>query len=499
MKNKILIILAVSLASATACNDWLDVKPRTEQTADDMFETYQGYKDALIGCYMKMKARGLYGEHLTMTTIEYLAQHWDFGGGYNGNLADPAKKWDYEDFYLKAEVKNIYSGLYNVIVQANDILAALPKTGETAIKHADTRAIFEGEALALRAFCHFDILRLFGQMPSGGAKKVKLPYSENVSFDPVAYYDYAAFCAKIEKDLLAAEKLLLESDPFVPYSRTTVNASDYNYSLHNPDLFLRYRPLRLNYWAVKALEARFYLYTGQTRKAHAAALAVINARNQDETGKFALSDITDQTTRFALPDETLFALNSPDMKDYIPVLFRRENSTRIYLYMSPEKLETMFGEPEETSTNNRYKYLWDHEVYIGDGVYCPVLKKYDQSNLSGSVLDQMLKEQIIPLLRLSEVYLIAMETSDDMAEINALYDTYRIKRNIVGTTFSSKDEVMEMIIDEYRRELFGEGQMFFTYKRTGAGRMLWTDDENTVVGESAYVLPLPATEYDPNI
>ena len=38
--------------SAVSCNDWLDVRPDTEQKEEDQFSTYKGFRDALTGCYI---------------------------------------------------------------------------------------------------------------------------------------------------------------------------------------------------------------------------------------------------------------------------------------------------------------------------------------------------------------------------------------------------------------------------------------------------------------
>ena len=57
------------------------------------------------------------------------------------------------------------------------------------------------------------------------------------------------------------------------------------------------------------------------------------------------------------------------------------------------------------------------------------------------------------------------------------------------------DFMKEWIIREYHREFYGEGQMFYTYKRLGANSMIRGEQEVT---ESEYILPLPSTEYNPN-
>ena len=70
-------------------------------------------------------------------------------------------------------------------------------------------------------------------------------------------------------------------------------------------------------------------------------------------------------------------------------------------------------------------------------------------------------------------------------------------RNILleGEAFASLDEVQQVLVDEYRREFYAEGQMFYVYKRTNTKNMLWY---NAAVTESEYILPLPDTEFNPN-
>ena len=103
----------------------------------------------------------------------------------------------------------------------------------------------------------------------------------------------------------------------------------------------------------------------------------------------------------------------------------------------------------------------------------------------------------MPMLRTSEIYLIAIETSDDLAEVNSLYQEYMLSHNVIAAAgFASLDDVKTWIVNEYRREFYGEGQMFYTYKRLGAKDMLWSP---VPVSENTYIIPLPESEYDPNM
>ena len=61
MKKYVIISLCFWMFFSS-CNNWLDVKPQGQTEEEDMYTTYEGFKNALIGCYMKLKNRTLYGE-----------------------------------------------------------------------------------------------------------------------------------------------------------------------------------------------------------------------------------------------------------------------------------------------------------------------------------------------------------------------------------------------------------------------------------------------------
>ena len=44
---QVVFLLVAGLLSATSCNDWLDVKPKTEEEAEELFSTIDGFKSAL--------------------------------------------------------------------------------------------------------------------------------------------------------------------------------------------------------------------------------------------------------------------------------------------------------------------------------------------------------------------------------------------------------------------------------------------------------------------
>ena len=93
---------------AGGCNDWLDVKPKSQAESEELFSREQGFKDALTACYIKMNSTSLYGMELMVSSIEYMAQFWDFTNNNDRN-AKLFKDFDYSSSLVESTFKSIYS------------------------------------------------------------------------------------------------------------------------------------------------------------------------------------------------------------------------------------------------------------------------------------------------------------------------------------------------------------------------------------------------------
>jgi len=502
MKKISYFIIALCLTGVfSACSDWLDVKPETEERETDLFTSYKGFKEALSGCYVAMADRNAYGEKLTMNDIECLANLWAEPNETNQPVAYNMYYHKYDNDYCKDAFESIYAQLFNVITQANAIIINIEGENANAINDADAKNLVRAEAHAIRAFCQFDILRLFGQMPNGGSKTVRLPYSETADIDNVpSYYSFNDYVTKLIADLDLAESLLKESDPVMNYTFTQLNGFGGDPADLEDD-FKMYRQARLNYYAVKALKARIYQYVGQTANAYKEAKAVINAQLNGKSF-ISLSGVGDiSSSYFALPSECLFLLSNSDLSDYAVDIVGGNSSSQMradeQLHITTDMLEKQLYAGQNTASNNRYLNIWERNTTDQYGNKYPTIKKYyyDTSE-SYSLTALQLRLEVMPMLRLSELYLIAMECTTDLAEANSLYKTYMASHNVnITDDFASLDEVKTEVYAEYRREFYGEGQMFYTYKRKGETDVLWNTSTMT---ESQYVLPLPDSEYDPN-
>ncbi len=502
----------VLLALTTGCDDWLDVQGENTEKEEDQFESYKGFRDALTGCYMQMASESIYGLRMTMTDLEGMAAQWYISSSHEDQ--NPEAWQMHYHLWTQDEaldvMEDIYSGLYNTIAQANVIIRHYQEDGERVIPNTAYRQCIGGEAYGIRAYCHLDVLRLFGQLPAGaietlgGGQTVRLPYSKvTSSSDAAAYYDYDAFCNLIEADIDSALLLLKDNDPVTEYGFDQLNyvqGSSAGTGDVLDDSYWYYRQSRMNYYAVLALKCRFLLYVNRTDEAHALALEIINATHTDGTPVRTLSGSADLSAGFfGCPGECFFYLSKYDILTSANAYLVGGNSTQLrvnHYYLTNQMLTTLYASVQSTTgSHNRYNKIWNRTVRDMSGNAHAALKKYWYDETDDNVVRYaMTRAQIIPMLRLSEIYLIAIETSATAEEANEYYTAYEAGCDVLlPRTYQSMNLIRAEVLNEYRREFIGEGQMFFQYKRRGSVNMMNNPSRMTA---DDYIIPLPSTEYE---
>ena len=177
---------------------------------------------------------------------------------------------------------------------------------------------------------------------------------------------------------------------------------------------------------------------------------------------------------------------------YTNTYFPLEKIQRSSLVISDAQYNKLY-EGQVTASHNRYSYWWRRCTTNQSAVGRVLTKYYWNTNSDTGLAPNAYNNLFIPMIRLSEIYLMAIETTTDLAEANSLYNTYMRYHNVLldADAFASLNDVKNVIIDEYRRELIGEGQMFYVYKRLCSPSILW---HSTNVSEADYVVKLPLTK-----
>ena len=454
------------LCCITACNDWLEVAPQAEKEEAEMFEKEVGFRNVLIGAYIRMKSNNLYGEDLTYGSIEMLAQHWT----NTDDLGKYLKAYNYEQSVVETKINSFYGNLYKVIADVNGLLNNIDARKE--MFEGNNFEIIKGEALAIRAFCHFDVLRLFGPIPTNLPEGTILPYVTTVSIVPNRLVSYNDFTTKLLADLNEAERCLEGNDPILTASIKELSTLE----VAQDDNFLCDRQMRMNYYAVCALKARVQLWLGNKSEALKYAQKVIDAKDPNGNVMFRLGSATDCANGdLIFSSEHIFNLNVYNLSDFKISAANTfyTNSTALKYFWASETTDIRRGKMWKEVYDN---YWWTYYYYM---------TKYTQATNM-----PVWAKNSIPLFRLAEMYLIAMECGS-IQNANDLYKEVCIARDITPVTFGSTEELSETLILEYNREFYGEGQAFYAYKRLGRSKIFGT---STVGSALIYVLPLPKAE-----
>lgn len=482
-KAKHTLLLLILVTGFTSCyDDWLSVNPKTDIVKPQMFTTQEGFKDALTGVYVQLKGGSAYGSNLTMSVMEYFTSSWDVTAN---TIQQRMGLFNYGDAEVEAGLAALFSAEYKAISSINAILDNIDEN-KAVFTTPGLYEMIKGECLALRAFCHFDVLRMFGPVPAQAGTGNILPYVKHLTNVATDHIAFNTFRDEVLADLTEAENLLKEVDPIQNFTLTDIGRPGSSGSLFIPlDSYMAYRYLRMNYYAVKALQARSYLWFNQPQEASQAAKVVIGAKNPDGNPKFRLGTSADMTAGdFALTAEQIFAL-------YDFQLYSRFNSTFQNGTLKKGSAETtiktqLYG---NTGTDIREANLWEL-VTQSNQAKTYILKKYKVAETSTTHQTDFKR---IPLFRLSELYLIAAETSP-AAEAQKYWADFRTARNVTVTTLSTDITAAQLeIVKEYRKEFYAEGQAFFAYKRLNIQKpnFLFLPSAVTTVN---YVFPLPKTE-----
>lgn len=449
MKLKILTLSVITLVSLGSCKKWIDVKPSDRLSESMLFSSKEGFLKSLNGVYVELNNTALYGQNLSMGMVDVLAQYYYMTGSTHAFY--DFTMFNYGSANNKTGFDNTWKKAYELIVNCNVIIAKCDE--HRNVLPSPYYEIVKGEAYALRAMLHFDILRLFGPIWTEESKpRNGIPYNTFVNSDLPPMLTNEKSMEAIIKDFETA-LALLEIDPII--TEGVRNAANVNGS--NDFYFRQYR---LNYFAVKGLMARAYMWMGDAPKALQTALAVINDARIDDKDIFP-----------PVAKASATHAEKPDRMFSTEVLFSLYTINRTALYdnlFSPNqdlarRLSFNLGNADKARVDGMYDDANDYRLRIWEVVNGP----------NGSILtNQKYRtyvdapgQNMIPLLRMAEMYLIASECSDDINTAKQYLNTLRTNRNVISLAPTNEGELRAALTAEYRREMIGEGQQFFYYKR----------------------------------
>ena len=479
MKKIIYTMIIACTTLFASCDSWLEVKPYDQIAESELQKSEEGYQKMLNGIYIDLNSDALYGQTLSVEMIEVMGGAYTIGTDNSvwGNYKD-LSSYQYNTEYWRDRLDQTWNKAYALILNCNKILETID--GNKNLFTDGSYYIIKGEALALRAMLHFDMLRLFGPVYSKDSDKKAIPYYTKQTNSPEPILTAQEVMEKITADYEDALNYLA-NDP-VKTEGTMMSSTE-----DGSSNFLRYRALRLNYYAVEALMARAYLYMGNKTEAFKYATDVIKTADQNI---------------FPFVDKNL-VIGSPADPDRIfssEVLFALTNTSRETIhknFFDPSRLPNYVFRMDDSMMSNlvyggaattggyqddyRYRACW---MATGSNRY---FYKYSDMVANGSIQNTM-----IPMVRLGEMFLIAAESQSGDLKAGIQYvNALRRNRGVASLTTLTPD----LLKYEYIRELYGEGQLFYLYKRLNSDIITSaTSSKNPKASDLIFVVPLPDTE-----
>ncbi len=313
-------------------------------------------------------------------------------------------------------VSAFWDNSYALIFNANAIIEGL----ENSSLPMEDKESFLGEAYFLRAYLHFYLAQLFGDIPY--IKTTNYTVNASVSRMPLG-----EVYRLLEEDLSKAKGLL-------------------------PDMDNSGERLRASKGVASALLAKLYLYTEQWEKARAESNTIITS------GVYSWE-----------PDLNLvFLKESPStiwqLKPDFEGAATKEGETLIFDFGPPYLYALTSEFMMDFEAGDLRRDSWTREISDGtESWFHPF--KYKQNMYSSSSTEYSI------LFRLAEQYLIRAEASLKLGmtqEAKEDIDMIRLRAGLAPTNANSTENIMKELMHQRRYELFTEqGNRWFDLKRTG--------------------------------
>ncbi|QCK14117.1 RagB/SusD family nutrient uptake outer membrane protein [Mangrovivirga cuniculi] len=448
-------------ASIISCSDVLDIEPVNSIPQSRAFESLDDIEQGIIGAYGIINEQILIGVSSRASDDTRLSPE-------NRGQGVQIHSWTYVS--TNTEMENIWLNTYSTIAQINRVLNGLNNLVNGGVISESEASAPRGELLALRAFMHFELFRAAGDYTSGGTA---IPYITLQDLDGNGVPDGLETFGQPVRQSTSDFYNLLFAD--IDDAKSLVPAS---FGLDNTS--------RMNYYAIRALEARAGLYAQDYNRAISGATDVIDA--------VALADSTEYRAIWTDEGNTevLFELARVSGDGRIGTLWQDTNGD---VFFAPSDEVISIYDP---INDVRYPSFI---LIDGDRDGEPELvNKYPGKPALDKLND-------IKIFRVSEMYLIRAEayarsSTPDIAAANSDLQDIKDARltNYIPSDINDVNALLDEILLERRKELAFEGHRFFDLKRFGfAIDRLPTDCElssacELPAGNFRFNLPIPQSE-----
>ena len=435
MKKIAIILSFVCALTFVSCTGFLDVAPSNQADSSTCITSESDAQVMLNGLMRKMTSSSYYGQYFLLFGDARGGDFTIYTAGYTGSNMY---------YFAHTQTSNTYSGIwsqvYNCLLQANNIIKNIEAMRDNGNSSSSLDDIL-GQAYTARALMHFDLVRVYGQ-----------PYNMNKG----------AYGIAIVTEPVDAGAQLQRNTVEEVYTQIL---ADLNTAA--PLLSKKKTLGYINYYANQAILGKVYMYMDNYSAAAQAFANVI------DSGVYSLYKPNEWVASWTKQNgaESIFELGIyPSEGDLggsaYGILFRRKNhgnSSAYGCFSASEYWHAIMDDADVRWGVMDYDHMYGEEERSNWPVCC---YKYSGSpSLAGDGKATSTAVNV-KVIRLSEVYLLAAEANlqnGNKAKAAELLNAIAVRNpnsKIWGSEVTADD-----IFNEYRRELLGEGKLFFEEMR----------------------------------
>lgn len=436
-------ILAASLSSCV--NDWLDVAPSDGTDADAALTSSSDLAAARTGMYAALKGNSnlvdYYGQQFFVYGDVHAGDDYQYNNIGGSNRASFYYDMTYQtasEFSSSTSSSNVaWKSPYIVIGRANRIIAAAE--GGALSDAAEAKATIDqyaAEAKVLRALAHFDLVRIYGK-----------PYTE----DQGASLGVPLVTGVLESNAKPARSTVAEV-----YTQVVKDLTE---AISSNALATETEPGYVSVWGAKAILSRVYLNMGD----YANALSVAEDIIKNSGAALWTRDQYFKAWDASTPNESefLFRLNvagSTDNNDLNGIGNFQQRDGYKEMVATKKFVDMLTSDPKDVRNDMFLPAKAEKEVAVYG------TNKVFLNKLRGQG-GNLRNVTIVPIIRLSEVYLTAAEcafrNNDKTKAVEYLNDLVKNRTTTEASLATVDNITLERILIERRKELIGEGQRYF--------------------------------------
>ena len=436
-------ILAASLSSCV--NDWLDVAPSDGTDADAALTSSSDLDAARTGMYKALKGNSslvdYYGQQFFVYGDVHAGDDYQYNNIGGSNRASFYYDMNYQtasEFSSSISSSNVaWKSPYIVIGRANRIIAAAE--GGALSDAAEAKATIDqyaAEAKVLRALAHFDLVRIYGK-----------PYTEDQG---------ASLGVPLVTEVLESNAKPARSTVAEVYTQVVKDLTE---AISSNALATETKPGYVSVWGAKAILSRVYLNMGD----YANALSVAEDIIKNSGAALWTRDQYFKAWDASTPNESefLFRLNvagSTDNNDLNGIGNLQQRDGYEEMVATKKFVDMLTSDPKDVRNDMFLPATAAKEVAIYG------TNKVFLNKLRGQG-GNLRNVTIVPIIRLSEVYLTAAEcafrNNDKTKAVEYLNDLVKNRTTTVASLATVDNITLERILIERRKELIGEGQRYF--------------------------------------